>query len=101
MDIDVILGMGWLSTYKGVNKYVEHSVLLTTPSGEKIKYEGIQPTPEEYEGDLLEGVYTKDSKVDCEFLDVSVEEQTPLEEINKIDDHAYATLALTWKNWII
>ena len=49
---------------------------------------GIQPAPEEYEDDLLEGVYTEDSKVDCEFLDVSVEEQTPLEEINKIDDHA-------------
>ena len=28
--------------------------------------------------------------MDCEFSDVSVEEQTPLEEINKIDDHAYA-----------
>ena len=28
--------------------------------------------------------------MDCEFLDVNVEEQTPLEEINKIDDHAYA-----------
>ena len=26
----------------------------------------------------------------CEFLDVNVKEQTPLEEINKIDDHAYA-----------
>ena len=32
----------------------------------------------------------EDSKVDYEFSDVNVEEQTPLEEINKIDDHAYA-----------
>ena len=32
----------------------------------------------------------EESKVDCEFSDVNVEEQTPLEEINKIDDHAYA-----------
>ena len=72
-------------------KYAQRSVLLTTPSGERIEYEGIQPAPEEYEDDLLEGVYTKDSKVDCEFLDVSVEEQTPLEEINKIGDQAYAT----------
>ena len=65
-------------------------MLLTTSSGERIEYEGIQPTPGEYEDDLLEGVYTEDSKVDYEFSYVSVEEQTPLEEINKIDDHAYA-----------
>ena len=73
-------------------KYAKRSVLLTTPSGERIEYEGIQPSPKEYDNgnDLLEGVNTEDSKVDCEFLDVSVEEQTPLEEINKIDDHAYA-----------
>ena len=65
-------------------------MLLTTPLGERIEYEGIQPAPEEYENDLLESVSYEDSKVDCEFSDVSVEEQTPLEEINKIDDHAYA-----------
>ena len=79
-----------MSACKGVIKYAQRSVLLTTPSGERIEYEGIQPAPEEYEDDLLEDVYSEDSKVDCEFLDVSVEEQTPLEEINKIDDHAYA-----------
>ena len=60
MDIDVILGKGWLSTCKGVIKYAQHSVLLTTPSGERIEYEGIQPTPKEYENDLLEGVYLED-----------------------------------------
>ena len=90
MDIDVILGMGWLYTCKGVIKYAERSVLLTTLSGERIEYEGIQPAPKEYKDDLSEGVYTEDSKVDYEFLDVSVEEQTPLEEMKKIDDHAYA-----------
>ena len=90
MDIDVILGKGWLSTCKAVIKYAQRSVLLTTPLGERIEYEGIQPAPKEYEDDLLECVYTKDSKVDCEFLDVSIEEQTPLEEINKIDNHTYA-----------
>ena len=90
MDIDVILGMGWLSACKGVIKYAERSVLLTTPSGKRVEYEGIQPAPEEYENDLLESVSYEDSKVDCEFSDVSVEEQTPLEEINKIDDHTYA-----------
>ena len=60
MDIDVILGMGWLSTRKGVIKYAQHSVLLITSLGERIEYEGIQPAPEEYEIDLLEGVYSED-----------------------------------------
>ena len=41
MDIDVILGNGWLSACKGVIKYAQRSVLLTTPSGERIEYEGI------------------------------------------------------------
>ena len=61
MDIDVILGKGWLSACKGVIKYAQRLVLLTTPSGERIEYEGIQPTPEEDENDLLEGVYSKDA----------------------------------------
>ena len=52
---------------------------------------GIQPSPEEYDNgnDLLEGVNTKDSKVDCEFSNVRVEEQTPLEELNVRVGHAY------------
>ena len=87
MEINVILGMGWLSTCKGVIKYAQHSVLLTTPLGERIEYEGVEPSPEEYENDLLEGVYKEDSKVDYEFSDVNVEEQTPLEELNTRDGH--------------
>jgi len=55
-----------------------------------IEYEGIQPIPEEYKHELLEDVNTEDSKVDCEFSDVNVEEKTPLEEIDTRDDHAYA-----------
>ncbi|XP_066323181.1 uncharacterized protein [Miscanthus floridulus] len=47
VDIDVILGIGWLSACKGVIKYAQHSVLLTTPSGERIEYEGIQPIPKD------------------------------------------------------
>ena len=39
--------------------------------------------------DLLEGVNTEDSKVDCEFLDDGVEEQTPLEELYPTDDYTY------------
>ena len=89
-DIDVILGKGWLSIGKGVIKYAQRLVLLTTPSGERIEYEGIQPAPEEYEDDLLEDVYTEDSKVDCEFSYVSVKEQIPLEDLNMRDDHVYA-----------
>ena len=60
MDIDVILGKGWLSACKGVIKFAQCSVLLTTPSGEIIEYEGIKPALEEYENDLLEGVYSED-----------------------------------------
>ena len=37
----------------------------------------IQPAPEEDENGLLEGVSCEDSKVDCEFSDGNVEEQTP------------------------
>jgi hypothetical protein len=94
MDIDVILGMGWLSTCKGVIKCAQHSVLLTTLTGERIEYEGIKPAPEEYENVLLEGVYTEDNKVDYEFSNVSVEEQTPLEELNVRDGHALPTRIL-------
>ena len=47
VDIDVILGMGWLSACKGVIKYAQRSVLLTTPSGERIEYEGIQHVHED------------------------------------------------------
>ena len=89
MDIDVILGNGWLFACKGVIKYAQRSVLLTTPLGERIEYEGIQPVPEEYENDLLEGASCEDSNVDGEFLDVSVKDQTSLEDLNTRDDHAY------------
>ncbi|XP_066395995.1 uncharacterized protein [Miscanthus floridulus] len=64
MGIDVILGNGWLSACKEVIKYAQRSVLLTTPSGERIEYEGIQPVPKEYENDLLEGASCEDSNVD-------------------------------------
>ena len=36
-----------MSAFKGVIKYAQRSVLLTTPSGERIEYEGIQPVPED------------------------------------------------------
>ena len=49
-----------MSACKGVIKYAQRSMLLTTLSGEKIEYEGNQPAPEEYKNDLLEGVYSED-----------------------------------------
>ena len=90
MDIDVILGNGWLFACKGVIKYAQRLVLLTTPSGERIEYKDIQPAPEEYENDLMEGVYIEDSIVGCEFSNVNVEQQKHLEELNTRDGHAYA-----------
>ena len=83
MDIDVILGNGWLSACKGVIKYAQRSVLLTTPSGERIEYEGIQPAPEEYENDLLEGVYSED----VYHLRASSSRVSILCSVNKLLDH--------------
>lgn len=51
MGIDVILGIDWLSTCKGVIEYAQCSVFLTTLSGERIKYEGIKSIPEGYQVD--------------------------------------------------
>jgi hypothetical protein len=68
----------------------QHSVFLTTRSGERIDYVGVQPAPEEDENDQLEGGYTEDSKVDHEHTEVISEEQTTLEELNMRDDHAYS-----------
>ena len=47
MKIDVILGQGWSSACKGMIKHAQRLVLLTTPSGERIEYEGVQPVPED------------------------------------------------------
>jgi hypothetical protein len=47
VNIDVILGIGWLSACKGVIKFAQRSMLLTTPSRERIEYEGIQPVPKD------------------------------------------------------
>ena len=47
-------------------------MLLTTPSRERIEYEGFQPAPKEDENDLLEGVSYEESNVDYEFSDVNI-----------------------------
>jgi hypothetical protein len=74
MDIDVILGMDWLSACKGVIKYTQRSVFLTTLSGEIIEYGSIKPTPKENEVDPFEGMNSKNGKEGCEILDVNVED---------------------------
>jgi hypothetical protein len=74
MDIDVILRMDWLSACKGVIKYNQRLVFLTTLSGEIIEYESIKPTPEEYEVDPSEGMNSKNGKEGCEISDVNVED---------------------------
>jgi hypothetical protein len=68
MEIDVILGKGWLLACKGVINSAQRSMLLTTRSGERMEYVGVQAAPEEDENDQLEDGYTEDSKVDHELL---------------------------------
>ena len=98
MDIDVILRMGWLSACKGVIKYAQRLVLLITSLGERIEYEGIQPAPEEYENDLLEGVYLED----VYHLRVSSSRVIILCSVDKLLDHlrgvdAFVNMALQFK----
>jgi hypothetical protein len=63
-------------------------MLLTTPSGKRIEYQGGRLLPEEDENDQLEDRYTENSKVDHEFTEVIAEEQITLEELNRRDDYA-------------
>jgi hypothetical protein len=48
-EIDLILGNGWFSAHKGLIQYDRRSVFVTTPSGERIEYKGIPPSPKEHE----------------------------------------------------
>jgi hypothetical protein len=47
MEIDVILGRGWLTACHGEIDCTQHSVSLTTPSGDRFVYEGTQPHPKD------------------------------------------------------
>jgi len=51
-DIDLILGSGWFTARKGLILYDRRTVLVTTPSGERIEYKGIPPSPKESALDL-------------------------------------------------
>ena len=88
-EVNVILGMGWLSACKGVIKYAQCTVLLITPSGEWIEYEGIQAPLEDFQDETLEGGYIEDGKDDCEFLDINAEGQALLDGVNTTDDYTY------------
>jgi len=44
LDIDVVLGRGWLTACHGKIECTQHSVSLTTPSGDRFVYEGTQLT---------------------------------------------------------
>ena len=76
-------------------KYAQCLVLLTTPSGERIEYEGIQPASEKYENELLEGVYSED----VYHLRVSSSRVSILCSVDKLLDHlhgidAFVSMAL-------
>ena len=43
LDIDVVLGRGRLTAYHGKIDCTQHSVSLTTPSGDRFVYEGTHP----------------------------------------------------------
>jgi len=45
MEIDIVLGRGWLTACHGEIDCTQHSVSLTTPSGDRLVYEGPQPHP--------------------------------------------------------
>ena len=88
----------FLSTCKGVIKDAQRSVLLTTPSGERIEYEGSQLAPEKYENDLLEGVYLED----VYHLRVSSSRVIILCSVDKLLDHlrgvdAFVNMALQFE----
>jgi hypothetical protein len=86
LKIRVVLGNGWLCAHKGVIHDTRCIMLLTTPSGKRIEYQGGRLLSEEDENDQLEDRYTADSKVDHEFTEVIAEKQTILEELNRRDD---------------
>jgi len=44
-DIDDVLGRGWLTACQGKIDCTQHSVSLTTPSGDRFVYDGTRPHP--------------------------------------------------------
>jgi len=47
MEVDIVLGRGWLTAYHGDIDCTQCSVSLTTPSGDRFVYEGTRPHPKE------------------------------------------------------
>jgi hypothetical protein len=82
-DIDVILGMNWLSKYQAIIDCAARSVTLTHPSGDSILYWSpssvppsarFAPEDELYTMDVLTPPEISDVLVVCDFLDVFPEE---------------------------
>jgi hypothetical protein len=46
MEIDVVLGRGWLTACHGEIDCTQHSVSLITPSGDRFVYEGTSTSPQ-------------------------------------------------------
>jgi hypothetical protein len=72
--IDVILGMGWLTTCDVVIQCAKRSVLLTSPAGERFEF-AVDPAPSTASAvNKLDGTALEDIRVACNYPDVFPEE---------------------------
>ena len=72
-ELDVILGMDWLSKYEGNIDCASKSILLTTPEGKRIKYV-LRHTPRITQVNSLSGVVQEEVPVVKDYPDVFPEE---------------------------
>jgi hypothetical protein len=72
--IDMILGMGWLTTCDAVIQCAKRSVLLTSPAGERFEF-AVDPTPSTTSAmNKLDGTALENIRVVCDYPDVFPEE---------------------------
>nr|XP_051229681.1 uncharacterized protein LOC127347546 [Lolium perenne] len=71
--LDVILGMDWMTTYRGVIDCVSRSITVTTPEGKKIRFKS-QLNVGDFRLNNLKGVSLDQVAIVREFLDVFPEE---------------------------
>jgi hypothetical protein len=72
--IDVILGMGWLTTCDAVIQCAKRSVLLTSPAGEQIEFAADPPPSTTSAVNQLNGTALEDIRVVCDYPNVFPEE---------------------------
>ena len=72
--IDVILGMGWLSKFDAVIQCAKRSILLTSPTGERIEFAATPPPSSGSTVNRLDGKALEDIRVVCEYPDVFPDE---------------------------